>query len=147
VPETDGFLCTGDLGYLHDNELYIVGRKKDLIIIRGRNFIPSDIEAFTDRLVNSGINGGVAAFGVLSPVDRTESLHLAIESRVLPPPDAGALEERIRRAIVEEFGISGTTVHWVGKGVLPKTTSGKIQRFRCAALVDIVDEGNRAATV
>jgi acyl-CoA synthetase (AMP-forming)/AMP-acid ligase II len=137
VPEVDGFLRTGDLGYQHDGELYIVGRKKDIIIIRGRNFIPSDLEAFTDRVVNTGIHGGVAAFGVLTAADRTEALHLAIESRTLPRPDGEGLEARLRDALAEAFGIGGVTVHWVGKGAIPKTTSGKIQRFRCAELVRV----------
>ncbi len=142
VPEPDGFLRTGDLGCLHEGQLYIVGRTKDLIIIRGRNFIPSDIEAFTEPIVKTGITAGIAAFG-MPGVDRTESLHLAIESRVLPPPDAMALEDRVRKAIVEEFGISGLTVHWIAKGTIPKTTSGKIQRFRCPAFAE---DAHRVAT-
>lgn len=142
VPEPDGFLRTGDLGCLHDGELYIVGRTKDLIIIRGRNFIPSEIEAFTEPIVNTGITAGIAAFGIQG-ADRTESLHLAIESRVLPPPDAMVLEDRVRQAIAEEFGISGITVHWIAKGMIPKTTSGKIQRFRCAAFAG---DAQRVAT-
>jgi fatty-acyl-CoA synthase len=145
VPEADGFLRTGDLGYQHDGELYIVGRKKDIIIIRGRNFIPSDLEAFADGIVNSGINAGIAAFGVLSRADRTESLHFAIESRTLPPRDGDALEARLRDAIAGEFGIGGVTVHWVGKGAIPKTTSGKIQRYRCAELVGAAETAKVAA--
>lgn len=130
----DGFLRTGDLGFLRNGDLYVIGRKKELIIANGRNFVPADIETFVDEIVQTGIQKGVAAIGVVRPELGTERLHLAIESRVLPVPNQTALEDRVRLALAESFGITGVVIQWVAKGTIPKTTSGKIQRFRCRDL-------------
>ncbi len=135
IPESDGFLRTGDLGYIHDGNLYIIGRKKEIIIIHGRNFVPAEIEAFAEKLVNNRIPKGIAAFGIFDTTSRTETLHIMIESRVLPVPACADLEERLRDALADEFGIGGSVIHWVSKGTIPKTTSGKIQRFRCKELI------------
>src|SRR5260370_26487396 len=58
-----------------------------------------------------------------------------IESRVLPVPACADLEECLRDALADEFGIGGSVIHWGSKGTIPKTTSGKIQRFRCKELI------------
>jgi fatty-acyl-CoA synthase len=131
----DGFLRTGDLGYLAAGQLYITGRQKDIIIINGRNFIPAQIEALVEQVIDSNITHGVAACGLQDAKTKTETLGVIIESRILPRPDQPIVEDKVRHALTEVFGLSGVTIHWVGKGEIPKTTSGKIQRYRCRELV------------
>ncbi|HEX7837267.1 MAG TPA: hypothetical protein VF469_07375, partial [Kofleriaceae bacterium] len=127
----DGFLRTGDLGYLAGGELFVTGRIKDVIIIAGRNINPFQVEALVEPIVDSGIVCGVAACGVPDARSGTEALHLLIESEVLPRPDAAAIEERTRNAVAEAFGVTGIVIHWLAKGRIAKTTSGKIQHYRC----------------
>jgi acyl-CoA synthetase (AMP-forming)/AMP-acid ligase II len=134
----DGFLRTGDLGYLADGRLFVTGRVKEILVVRGRNVAASQIEALLSEVldgggngVHSGVHNGVAAVGLWSPEVGTEEIHLLVESRVVPPPDSAAVEERIRASLQEAFGVGGVSVHWLGKGQIPKTTSGKIQRYRC----------------
>ena len=131
---TDAYLSTGDLGYIRGRELYVIGRKKEIIIVKGENFIPEEVEACADKIFNSGIQKGVAAVGIDNSSSRTEAVHILIESRILPVPDSLSLEERIRNALAETLGLNGVVIHWVAKGTIPKTTSGKIQRFRCREL-------------
>lgn len=135
LKQVDGFLSTGDFGYVADGQVYVTGRKKDIIIIGGRNFIPSQIEALTEKVINSDILKGTAAFGIRDKGTGTETLHIVIESRFVPRPDELDAEKRIRNSIEEEFGLTGIVIHWVRKGQIPKTTSGKIQRYLCAGLI------------
>ncbi|MCA1567749.1 MAG: AMP-binding protein [Acidobacteria bacterium] len=135
LPSTDAYLTTGDLGYIRDGELYVIGRKKEIIIVKGQNFIPDEIESCTEKIVGNNIQKGVAAVGVENPTTKTESVHILIESRILPVPDNLSLEERIRDALAETLGLNGVTIYWLAKGKIPKTTSGKIQRFRCRELI------------
>jgi acyl-CoA synthetase (AMP-forming)/AMP-acid ligase II len=135
-PSTDAYLSTGDLGYIRGGELYVIGRKKEIIIVRGENFIPEEVEACADKIVNSGIQKGIAAVGIENTSSKTEAVHILIESRTLPVPDSFSLEERIRTALAETLGLNGVAIHWVAKGTIPKTTSGKIQRFRCRELAE-----------
>jgi acyl-CoA synthetase (AMP-forming)/AMP-acid ligase II len=131
----DGFLRTGDLGYLAGGELHVTGRQKDILILGGRNFLPGQIESLVESVSGSPATNGVAAVGVPEESTGTEALHLIVESRPAPPPDRVEVEERIRAALLEAFGLSGVTIHWVEKGEIPKTTSGKIQRFRCREML------------
>lgn len=137
----DGFLRTGDLGYLANRQLYITGRSKDIIIIHGRNFIPSQIEALIQKVINSNIMNGVAACGIQDSKSKTEMLHLIIELRSASlEKNREIMEERIRSALEEVFSLSGVIIHWVSKGKIPKTSSGKIQRYRCREFIqDIAD--------
>lgn len=131
------FLATGDLGYFDQGELYILGRKKEIIIVKGRNFIPAELEAFTENIVERRLHKGVAAVGIPDSSSRSETVHLLIETRVCPvPPD---LEDRLRTGLADSFGLSGVSIHWVPKGKIPKTTSGKIRRFRCRELAQALD--------
>jgi fatty-acyl-CoA synthase len=127
----DGFLRTGDLGYLAAGELHVTGRTKDIIIIGGRNISPVQVEALVEPIVDSGIVGGVAACGVPDPRSQTESLHVLIESTANPRPDADEMEERVRAALAETLGLSGVIIHWLSRGGIARTSSGKIQRYRC----------------
>ena len=135
TPSDDsGYLATGDLGFQRGGNLYVVGRKKELIIVNGRNFIPAEIEEVVGEMVDSGIQKGVAAIGIVDPKLGSERVHLAIETRVLPFPDQAAIETAIHTRLAQSFGLTGTVIRWVAKGKIPKTTSGKIQRFRCGSL-------------
>ena len=134
LKQEDGFLCTGDLGYQADGYLYITGRQKEILIINGRNLIPAQIEALVEKVIKSRITRGVAACGIFSKDAKTEKLHLIIEYRIYPP-DLTTLESSVRTALETVFGLSGVTIHWVIKGTIPKTTSGKIQYHRCRDLI------------
>jgi fatty-acyl-CoA synthase len=123
----DGFLRTGDLGYLANGRLFVTGRVKEIIIVGGRNLSPVQVETLVEPLAGSS----VAACGVLDPRTRTESVHLLIESATLPRIDAAEIEERTRAALAETFGVTGVVVHWLPRGGISRTSSGKIQRYRC----------------
>jgi fatty-acyl-CoA synthase len=126
----DGWYLTGDLGYLADGELYITGRKKDLIIVGGKNIYPQDLE----RLANEtpGVHPGrVVAFGVFDEQAGTEEVILVAEaehSSSLEPQAAARLANEIRRRVTAGSDIALRYVEIVGKNWLIKTSSGKIAR-------------------
>jgi acyl-CoA synthetase (AMP-forming)/AMP-acid ligase II len=121
----DGWLYTGDLGYLSEGTLFVTGRKKELIIRGGHNIIPSVIEDVVGEV--DGVRSGcVAAVGVPSPGDETELCHVVAESRA-DSVDHDTIAERVRLAL-QAHGIVVDRVRLVPPGVLPKTTSGKIRR-------------------
>jgi fatty-acyl-CoA synthase len=116
------WLHTGDLGYVADGGLYICGRIKDIIIIRGRNFYPQDIEWVVSEL--PGVRrGNVVAFGV--DVDGEEQLVICAEAF---QSDAAGLAEQITQAIAAQVGLAVHKVEIVPQGSLPRTSSGKPQR-------------------
>lgn len=125
------FLRTGDLGFLLEGQLFITGRLKDLIIIRGRNFYPQDIEA-TAQNCQPGIRpGSVAAFAV--QVDEQESVVVVAElERHAGPPEV--MLPVIRKMVALEHGIQAREVVLVRAGSVPKTTSGKVRRADCRRL-------------
>ena len=124
----DGWLRTGDLGYLAEGEIVICGRRKDVIIVGGRNVFPEDIERAV-ALVDGVRAGNVIAFGAPGRKGR-ESIIVVAETKSF---DAGAdpvrtaVAERVTRAI----GIPPSEIVLVAPGSLPKTSSGKLQRSLC----------------
>jgi fatty-acyl-CoA synthase len=121
-PDGEIWLHTGDLGYLVDGSLYICGRIKDIIIIRGRNFYPTDIEWVVSEL--PGVRrGNVVAFGV--DVEGEEQLVICAEAF---QSDAAGLTDQITQAIAAQVGLSVHKVEIVPQGSLPRTSSGKPQR-------------------
>ncbi|BBY44681.1 AMP-binding protein [Mycolicibacterium celeriflavum] len=124
------WLKTGDLGFIYEGELFIVGRIKDLLIIRGRNHYPEDIEATVQEVTR----GRVAAVSV--PVNGTENLVTIIELR--KPADAEALrrfsavKSDVTAAISNSHGLNVADLVLVAPGAIPTTTSGKIRRAACA---------------
>jgi acyl-CoA synthetase (AMP-forming)/AMP-acid ligase II/aryl carrier-like protein len=125
------FLRTGDLGFLQDGELFITGRLKDLIIIRGRNLYPQDIERTAEQSHPSLRLGSGAAF-VVTP-DRTERLVVVQELDFRQKPDPDAVIGAIRQAVSEHHEVQVYGVVLLKPGSIPKTSSGKIQRRACRA--------------
>ena len=119
----DGWLRTGDLGFLHDGEVYICGRVKDLIIVNGRNVYPQDIEWLVETVPNVR-SGAVTAFAVPGP--STEQVIVLAEVR----GDGAGLDERIRELLAQEMGLTVHEVRLLPSGRIPKTTSGKVQRTK-----------------
>lgn len=126
----DGWYLTGDLGYLASGELYITGRKKDLIIVGGKNIYPQDLE----RLANDtpGVHPGrVVAFGIFDEQAGTEEVVLVAEADPptgLESQEAIRLADEIRRQVTIGSDIVLRYVEIVGRNWLIKTSSGKIAR-------------------
>jgi len=125
------FLRTGDLGFLQAQALYVSGRLKDVIIIRGRNYYPEDIEQSVLQVHDTIAPNAVAAFSVVGP-ERTEQLVLAVEvHRHFPAEQYASLSEQIRHCVRVQHELTVAAVLLLSAGQLPKTSSGKIRRFAC----------------
>lgn len=122
----DGWLNTGDVGYLVDGELVITGRAKDLIIINGRNIWPQDLEYIAESQPEVRI-GDALAFSVPSPDG--ELCVLAVQCREQPPTKRAQLIDRLSYLINQEMGIS-CYVALVPPRSLPRTSSGKLSRAK-----------------
>ncbi|MEN1681215.1 MAG: beta-ketoacyl synthase N-terminal-like domain-containing protein, partial [Planctomycetota bacterium] len=128
------FLRTGDLGVLHGGELLITGRHKDLLIVRGANHYPQDLERTAEAAHPALAAGGSAAFAI--DRDRHEAVCLVVEvdRARRREVDADAVVESVRNAIAERHELSIADIALVRPGALPRTTSGKRQRSRCREL-------------
>ncbi|MEE2775919.1 MAG: AMP-binding protein [Acidobacteriota bacterium] len=123
----DGWLRTGDLGFLNEGELYLTGRLKDVLIVRGTNFMPHELEWLAEAATGGGGSRRCAAFSVTRGNEGEEAV-LVVE---VGERDAGALEElerEIRLQVAHSLGINLADVVLVRRGQIPKTTSGKVQR-------------------
>ncbi|MDZ7969156.1 MAG: amino acid adenylation domain-containing protein [Nostoc sp. DedSLP03] len=123
---SDHFLRTGDLGFLHNGEVFITGRAKDLIIIRGRNLYPQDIELTAESSHPSLRYGGNAAFTI--EVNNEEKLVVVQELEFRAKPNLEEVISAIRQAVTEEHEVQVYAVVLIKPGSIPKTSSGKIQR-------------------
>ncbi|HYG62675.1 MAG TPA: AMP-binding protein, partial [Thermoanaerobaculia bacterium] len=132
-PETlDGpFLRTGDLGFVADGELYVTGRLKDLVIIRGRNHYPQDLELTAESSHPDLRAGSGAAFAV--EVEGEERLVLVQEVERRLRGDVSEVAEAIRQAVAAEHEVQVWEVVLVRPGGVPKTSSGKVRRSACRA--------------
>jgi acyl-CoA synthetase (AMP-forming)/AMP-acid ligase II len=123
----DGWYLTGDLGYLADGELYITGRKKDLIIVGGKNIYPQDLERLAGEV--PGVHPGrVVAFGVYNEQAGTEDVVVVAEVDLLEQEALARLGDSIRARVTTGSDITLRFVHIVPRGWLIKTSSGKIAR-------------------
>ncbi|GAA2782832.1 fatty acyl-AMP ligase [Nonomuraea dietziae] len=123
----DGWLRTGDLGMIHEGELYITGRIKDLVIVDGRNHYPQDIEATAHEASEGVRRGHVAAFAVAG--EETERL-VVVAERSRAAMDAQTVIGAVRSAISRNHDLAAEVV-LVQAGAVPRTSSGKIARRAC----------------
>jgi amino acid adenylation domain-containing protein len=125
------FLRTGDLGFVAGGELFVTGRRKDLIIIRGRNLYPHDLEATADGAHPGLRRGGGAAFPV--DVEGEERLVLVHEVRRTEARglDGAEVARRVREAVAAAHEVQVHAVVLIRPATLPKTSSGKVQRQAC----------------
>jgi fatty-acyl-CoA synthase len=122
----DGWLRTGDLGYLVDGEVVVCGRIKDVMIIGGRNVYPEEVERAA-AAVDGVRAGNVIAFGVEGR-RRKEGIVVVAETRT---DDPSALNDAVADKVCDVVGIPPLRVVFVAPGSLPKTSSGKLQRAAC----------------
>lgn len=120
------YLHTGDLGFLFDDKLYITGRTKDVIILRGRNHYPQDIEFSISREVGSAVGQAVA---VSCSVPGGEGLAVVVElDRSAAEDEIPNLIRQIRRIVIEQHEVDPRRITLVRAASIPRTTSGKVQR-------------------
>ena len=126
-----GWLHTGDLGFMRDGRVFVSGRKKDLIILNGRNYHPQAIEWEVEKL--AGIRkGNIVAFAISG--ESTEKLVVVAETKA---GDHGPLVDTIKNDVRAALGLVINDVVLVPAGALPKTSSGKLQRRKTrAAYID-----------
>lgn len=123
---------TGDIGYVRDGGLRITGRAKDLIIIRGANYFPSDFEQAAETVPGVRL-GAVIAVGHRPENGETEELHLIVETE-LDSEQHEPLRLAVLGAVSTRTGVTASGVHLVPKRSIPKTTSGKLQRSKAREL-------------
>lgn len=128
---SDGWLQTGDLGFMDKGRLFIVGRAKEVIIKGGRNIYPYDVEQIVGEI--PGVHyGGVAAFARSNPDTGTDDLVVIAETREKDPEVRNRMTKEIRGELLAALSIKVDEVHLGAVGSLPRTTSGKIRRKECA---------------
>jgi long-chain fatty acid adenylase/transferase FadD26 len=120
------WLRTGDLGAISESELFIMGRRKDLLIVDGRNHYPEDIEATIREITG----GRVAAIAIED--DSSENLVAIVE--VKPAPQLDSVKHEVARAVWKSHNLRVGDLVLVSPGSIPITTSGKIRRSSCAEL-------------
>ncbi|NBW85818.1 MAG: aminotransferase class I/II-fold pyridoxal phosphate-dependent enzyme [Planctomycetia bacterium] len=130
-PNPGPYLRTGDLGFFDDGELFVAGRLKDLIIIRGRNHYPQDLERSVEEASALVRAGSVAAFAV--DVDDRERVCIVaeIERGRREGSEVAAAFEAIRSRLAREHEVAAEAIVLVRPNSVPKTSSGKIQRHAC----------------
>jgi acyl-CoA synthetase (AMP-forming)/AMP-acid ligase II len=139
------FLRTGDLGFLQDGELFITGRLKDVIIIRGQNHYPQDIELTVENSHPSLRLGCGAAFAIdFKGSERLVIVH-EVERSYLRKFNVQEVVDSIRQAVVSQHGLQVFATSLIKPGSIPKTSSGKIRRQACrtaflAGSLDVVED-------
>lgn len=122
-----GWLRTGDLGFCLAGELYVTGRQKDVIIVRGENVYAHDVETLAAGV--PGVWEG-QALAIAFPGDGTERLVLFAETRRRDPGWRRVIARSITEAVAGTLGIAPHDVVLLGPGTLPRTTSGKLERYK-----------------
>lgn len=134
------WLKTGDLGFMHDGELYLVGRAREVIIKGGRNVYPQDIERVASDV--RGVRAGaVAAFARGSDRTGTDDIVVVAETATADADERERIAREVRGEVLAALGVKVDDVRLWPVGAIPRTTSGKIQRRACARRFD--EEGAR----
>ncbi|MER5698841.1 fatty acyl-AMP ligase [Streptomyces mirabilis] len=129
--DEEGWLHTGDLGYLADGEVVVCGRSKDVIIMAGRNIYPTDIERAAASV--DGVRAGNVAAVRIDAGSRREGFAIVLESRYAGDTDAElALSRQVVAQVIEAVDARPVTVRVVPPGSLSKTPSGKLRRAEAA---------------
>jgi fatty-acyl-CoA synthase len=131
VLSEDGWLDTGDMGYMSKGYIFIVGRAKDMIIINGRNHWPQDIEWAVEQLPGFK-SGDIAAFAITGPSGE-ETPAVLVHCRVSDAEERGRLRDQIRERVRAITGIT-PVVELVPPRTLPRTSSGKLSRTKARSL-------------
>jgi len=123
----EGWYLTGDLGYMLNGEVYVVGRKKDMIIVGGKNIYPQDLELLANQV--PGVHPGrVVAFGIFDQTIGTEEVGIVAEVDTDDPDQRQKIEDAIRQKIARGSAVAPHYVQLVGPKWIIKTSSGKIAR-------------------
>jgi acyl-CoA synthetase (AMP-forming)/AMP-acid ligase II len=131
------YLKTGDLGFWHEGELFITGRLKDVIIVRGANHYPADIESTVYRGQEALRDGGVAAFAIESDTDSKLVVVAEADRRIVAKLDASMMQSIVAKARKDVSDMHGLRLHelvLIRPSTLAKTSSGKIRRGHCRDL-------------
>lgn len=126
----DGWLDTGDMGYLSDGYIYVVGRAKDMIIINGKNHWPQDIEWAVEQLPGFK-SGDIAAFAITNGGEETPAV--LVQCRTSDEDERTKLREQIRDKVRSVTGMN-CVVELVPPRTLPRTSSGKLSRTKARNL-------------
>jgi len=123
----DGWLCTGDLGFVSDGELYLTGRLKDVLIIRGNNVMPHELEWLAESVAGGGGSQRCGAFSVARSEEGEQAV-LVLETTEKDPAVRAEQARDIRIRVGRAMSLPLADVMFVRRGRIPKTTSGKVQR-------------------
>jgi fatty-acyl-CoA synthase len=133
------FLCTGDLGFLHEERVFICGRSKEVVIVNGRNYYPQDMEWEASK-VGGVRKGNVVAFGARDPSGMERDRERVVLAFEVQEPErlaqSSTLIGNVRKAVQEGMGLTLDDVVALPPGALPKTSSGKLQRARTRELYE-----------
>jgi acyl-CoA synthetase (AMP-forming)/AMP-acid ligase II len=127
IVDADGFYPSGDVGVMVDDEIYLVGRRHDVVIHAGQKFLLSDVDQKLDERRRTG---RVASFGMIDPTLGTETIVGLIED---PEFWVANRDGEGRRALGRETGVETAQIHYVPPRFITKTSSGKVNRVRTAA--------------
>jgi fatty-acyl-CoA synthase len=131
VLSSDGWLDTGDLGYLADGEIVPTGRAKDLILLNGRNIWPQDLEWTAEAEIAGLRSGDVAAFALSE--EEGEAVVILVQARTSEPEARRRLAEDVTTVLRARHGLEAQ-VHLVGSHALPLTSSGKLSRSKARSM-------------
>lgn len=142
VIDAEGWMDSGDLGYVADGELFVTGRLKDVIIKSGHNIIPQDVESAAAEV--EGVRKGcVAAFGSVDEKAGTERLIVVAETRVTDEAERLRISREITEHVASKVGMPPDFVQLAPPHAVPKTSSGKIRRNETRQLYESGQIANR----
>lgn len=124
------FLRTGDLGFFYKQELFISGRKKELIVIHGKNFSPPDLEQAIESLIPDSAISGCIAFSIEGQAGEELVVVAEVSRHALRRPDLSELKGQIRQVVASSFQLQTRQVLLVKPFSLPRTSSGKLRRLQ-----------------